>query len=134
MQLTATDHRDRTDAAHQGRPQHFVALQGANATRLARAVQKRRLATAPDADSARALAADLIADTPEELVTITVQELLLACRRVGERVVGDLLALAGLRGHEKVGDGTVKYGHLTPRQRSVLIEVLRATDAVSEAA
>jgi len=135
VQLTATDHRDRIDAAQLGRPQHFVALEGANATRLARAAQKRRLATAVDADSARALAADLVVDTPEELVTIAVHELLLSCRQVGERVVAELLALAGLRGHEKVGDGTAKYGHLTPRQRAVLADVLRAVDAaVSEAA
>ena len=135
MQTTVTDHHARTGAYQQPRPQHIVALQGANAVRLARAEQKRRLATARDTNVARALAAELIADPPAELVTITVRELLLSCRRVGERVVSELLNLAGLRGPELLGDGTPRHGALTPRQREALIAVLNGTDVpVLEAA
>jgi hypothetical protein len=133
VSVTATDHRDRTSAAQQAQPQHVTALQVAQRIRLDRAAQKRRLATAR-ASAARDLAAELIAEPPEELVTITVRELLLSCRRMGERNVSELLILAGLRGTEQIGDGGVHRGALTPRQRDVLVNVLRGVDvAVREA-
>jgi hypothetical protein len=125
VSATVTDHYDRTSAAQHSAPQHIRALQSANGIRHARAVQKRRLATARDAGAARVLAADLIADPPTELVTITVHELLLSCRRMGERLVSEVLVLAGLCGTEQVGNGAVRRGALTPRQREVLIDVLR---------
>lgn len=130
MSATVTDHCDRTGAAQQPAPQHIRALQSANGIRLARAVQKRRLATARDAGAARVLAAELIAHPPAELVTITVRELLLSCRRMGERNVSELLILAGLRGTERIGDGGVNRAALTPRQRDLLIDVLRGVDVV----
>jgi len=132
VSATVTDHRDRTSAAPQ-LPQYVTALQIAQRVRLARAAQKRRLATARDGDAARLLAAELVADPPAELATITVRELLLSCRRMGERHVSALLVLARLRGTEQVGDDGLRHGALTPRQRDVLADVLRDV-AVREAA
>lgn len=131
MSDTVTDQRDRTHRVASTRPQHVVALQGANEIRLARAEQKRRLAMARDTHAARAIAAGLVADTPRELVTLTVSDLLLSCRRLGERGASRILVLAGLHGGERLGDGTPRYGTLTPRQRSVLAAALRGDDDVS---
>ena len=58
------------------------------------------------------------------------RELLLSCRRMGERNVSELLILAGLRGTERIGDGGVNRAALTPRQRDLLINVLRGVDVV----
>ncbi len=129
MPDTVTDDRDRTGHAAQARPQPVTALHGANKLRLGRAAQKRRLATAHDTYAARALAAELVVETPAELVTITVRGLLLACTGVGERVATQLVTRAGLSGGERLGDGTPRHGMLTPRQRRVLAEVLRGGDA-----
>jgi hypothetical protein len=125
---TVTDHHDRTSAAQQPAPQHIRALERANEIRLARGQQKRRLATARDVITARVLAADLIADPPAELATIAVHELLLSCRGLGERLVSEVLVLAGICGTEQVGNGAVRRGALTPRQREVLVDVLRGAD------
>ena len=53
-----------------------------------------------------------------------VEDLLLWCRGVGETARDELLQAAGLRGGERLGDGTPQHGALTPRQQSVLIGVL----------
>lgn len=135
MQTTTTDHRDTERPASRRSPQAIRALHKADATRLARASRKRRLANASSSRAARHLAAKWIAAPPDELQTIKVEELLLACRGVGRRLCAQLLAEAELHGTERVGDGTPRYGALTPRQQRVLVGVLlTGVDAAAMAA
>jgi len=109
-----------------------VALSTANGVRLARASRRHRLANASSARAARQLAAEWVADPPDELQTIPVEELLLACRGIGDALCAQLLSAAGLHGAEKLGNGTPRHGALTPRQQRVLIGVL--LDGVDAAA
>lgn len=135
MQTTATDHRDAKQAAAPRSAQATRALHTAQTRRLARASRKRRLATASSARAARQLAAEWIADPPDELHTIELEELLLSCRGVGRALCAQLLDDAGLHGAQKLGDGTPRYGAITPRQQRVLIGVLLGgSDTVAMAA
>ena len=130
MQDTVTDHRHRTAGGPTARQQSVISLRKATAVRLARSAQKQRLASASSARAARRIAADCLVELPPELRTIHVEEFLLACRGVGERVLGELLEAAGLDGSERLGDGTPTYGALTPRQLRVLTGVLLSDTAL----
>lgn len=104
------------DAARNGldeRPQHLQALEAANRTRLARAGLKRRIR------SGAVPVADVLADPPECVQTMTIGQLLGAQLRWGPARARKLLA------DVLIGEGR-RIGSLSPRQRRIIAEGLVA--------
>jgi hypothetical protein len=99
-------------------PQYMQALERANRVRLARAAFKRRLAGQPDRSSSCLLCADAVVNPPDVLASMTVIELLLACRRIG--MVATRKILAGSHVHEMR-----KLEALTHAERQRLATALR---------
>lgn len=106
-----------TAAPPPGQPQHMRALDEANRIRLARAALKRRLAEQPTRGAACEMCAELVADPPEVITSMTVIDLLTACRRMGVRAVEKVLGAAHVGERKPVGE-------LTPAQRQRLIAAL----------
>ena len=93
-------------------PQHITALAQANATRLARAQERQRIAHLPRPEGHRAVAA-LLLDPPEHIRSLPVVKLLLWPHRAYQRNATGALALIG-------ASETRKVGQLTERQRREL--------------
>jgi hypothetical protein len=104
--------RIREDRAH-GQPQPLVALQLANRVRTARAGIKRDIA------EGRRAAVDVIADPPDVASTMPIMDVLMAQLRWGRARALRLLMVAHVREGKTLGE-------LTPRQREVLADLLRA--------
>lgn len=124
MQTQVIDRYDGSRVASPRHRQRDVALSNANGVRLARASRKRRLANAASPRAALVLAARWVARPPDELHTISIEELILSCRGVGTALCAELLDSAGLTGGVRLGNGTPQHGALTPRQQRVLAGVL----------
>lgn len=88
-------------------PQHFVALREANRIRLARAAVKRAIF------AGKVAAADVIRDTPPELSTMPISELLRAQRRWGRTRARKFLAPLMVSENRRLE-------RLTERQRDML--------------
>ena len=107
--------------AAQVTPQHEQALEKANRVKKARADVKRDLRTLPT-DEARGVAAAVIEDPNELLVTMPVDSLLVAIRRWGREHAVRLLVRA------MVSPVNRPIGALTERQRDVLTAALRGDE------
>jgi hypothetical protein len=99
-------------------PQHMLALQRANAVRLARAELKRRVATG-DVE-----AADVILGAPWEAESMTVSDLLTSQRRWGNTRCRKFLRCVPMSENKTVGS-------MTDRQRHALAQMLGADASLS---
>ena len=97
-------------------PQHLLALERANAVRLARAELKRRVA------SGELCAADVILDCPWEAESMTLADLLSSQRRWGQHSMPALPAGGPMITEAKT------IGALTDRQRRDVAELLEQQD------
>lgn len=97
-------------------PQHLRALEHANRVRLARAGLKREVAAGKRA------VADIIADPPPEVESMSVSELLMSQRRWGRARCRRLLLSLGVPENKRIGT-------MTERQRHALCELLRHRSA-----
>ena len=98
-------------------PQHMLALELANRTKLARTAFKRRLADQPDCKSATRMCSELIAEPPEVLGSMQIGKLLRACRRIGTYRADKTLLAARVAEHRPLRA-------LTPAERQRLIGAL----------
>jgi hypothetical protein len=92
-------------------PQHMLALQRANAVRLARAELKRRVA---EGDLS---AAEVILEAPWEAASMTVSELLTSQRRWGHTRCRKFLQSVPMSEHKTIGS-------MTDRQRAAVAALL----------
>lgn len=99
---------DSTTAAA---PQHLRALEHANRIRLARAELKRRIGAGDIS------AAEVVAQPPSEVESMSISELLMSQRRWGHTRSRRLLLSLGVPENKRIGT-------LTERQRSVLSMLL----------
>jgi len=97
-------------------PQHLVALQRANAVRLARAELKRRIGTG------EITVGRVVLSTPWEAASMTVADLLMSQKRWGRTRCKKFLATIPLT-------ETKTVGALTERQRHAVAEALGETAA-----
>lgn len=106
------------------KPQHLVALEGANAKRRRRAALLGELRAIKDPAAARERCAQLLEDLPEELVSspssrgFFIEDLLVCCHRVGRYQAAWLARRAEVSPRRLVGD-------LTERERDALAGELR---------
>ena len=96
--------------------QHLRALEHANRVRLARAEMKRGIA------SGRLGVADVIADCPWEVDSMSISDLLMSQKRWGRARCRRLLVSLGVPENKQIGT-------LTERQRLALAAVLAAKNA-----
>ncbi len=94
-------------------PQHMQALAHANRVRLARAALKREVG------SGKRGAADVIVDSPWEVESMSLAELLTSQRRWGRTRARKFVAILGLSENKRIGT-------LTRRQRLLLAAALEA--------
>ncbi len=95
-------------------PQHLRALHRANEVRLARAELKRRIATG------EITAGDVILESPWEVQSMSVSDVLMSQRRWGHQRCRKLLAQIPV-------SETKTVGTLTDRQRQALADLLGTT-------
>lgn len=91
--------------------QHEVALKEANRIRVARARLKADLAAKPNAPAARNAAARLLENPGHDLATMTVFELLCACRGQGPHKARRLLFTRQIPERKHVGELTSRQAH-----------------------
>lgn len=92
-------------------PAHMIALQRANAVRLARADLKRSIA------DGRTTVGTVILECPWEAASMTIAELLLSQRRWGATRTSKFLADSGIKETKTVGS-------MNDRQRRALVAIL----------
>ena len=92
-------------------PQHLRALEHANRIRLARADLKRRI------QAGRLTAAEVLLESPPEVVSMSISELLMSQRRWGRARCRRLLLSLGVPENKRIGT-------LTERQRRGLCLLL----------
>lgn len=98
-------------------PQTMSALAKANRIRVARAKLMQRMEVLPSRESC-SMAADLVADPPDVMLSMEVFDLLHRVKRVGPGVADGLLRAAGITAN-------VQLGVLTSRKRAALEAALR---------
>lgn len=106
-----------TVVPHRSMNQRMTALEKANSIRIPRAEWKRSLQGLSMAD-AREVVANVLSDPPEMLLSMRVEELLLAIPRMGTKKTDRLLHSAGASWRKRVSG-------LTERQRKALAGALR---------
>ncbi|MDP9228559.1 MAG: hypothetical protein M3M99_05835 [Actinomycetota bacterium] len=92
-------------------PQHMQALARANEVRLARAALKREVA------AGRCSPIEVLVNRPWEADSMSIQDLLAAQRRWGKQRSRKLIMSTGIK-------ETKELGHLTDRQRRILVVAL----------
>jgi hypothetical protein len=92
-------------------PQHLRALEHANRIRLARAELKRRI------QAGALTAADVLSESPPEVASMSISELLMSQRRWGRARCRRLLVSLGVPENKRIGT-------LTERQRAGLCLLL----------
>lgn len=100
------------------RDQALGALRYADTIRQARSAIRRKVRGARSRSEAWAIAADVIDDTPDDLQSMAVIQLLSSCRQTGSHAAHRLLTRAGIYELRTLGG-------LTDRQRSALTIQLR---------
>lgn len=108
------------NAAYEQRRRALIA---ANRVRFARAGMKHNLRMLPTQEAARLRAAEIIESPPPAAVGMRVEELLLACRRMGPKYMRRYLEAARV-------DGSRTIGSLSERERGALCALLRLGVAV----